>query len=206
MRMLARSMTSVPREQDCWQKMVDIILFSRLYHLKFWGYHFGNIIEHTFSHKFNMYYLFNTPPPTRWVWATAWGEGSSCLPADQRQAGLYSAGWGAEEAKWGGSKSKDNFFIKTVGFKDQEMHWIYEISVSPLVGKECSCSWCAISPPWLWPSEGAVWGGAGGQGWAAAWNVQGQRWGGSVEEQVWNWCYPAHWRARGVQVSHTFKT
>ena len=32
-------------------------------------------------------------------------------------------------------------------------------------------------------------------------NVQGQRWGGSVENQIWNWRHPAHWGARGGQVS-----
>ena len=70
-----------------------------------------------------------------------------------------------------------------------------------LTGKECPCSCCAISSPWLWPPEGAVWRGARGEGWAAAWNVQVQRWGVSVEEQVWDWCCPTHWGAGGGQVS-----
>ena len=147
----------------------------------------------------------------RWVWSSAWGERRSCLPANQRQAGLYSADWRAEEANWGGSQGIQSFkiiefavfFLFNFYVFEYLNEWIFS---SPFVGKECSCSRCAISPPWLWPSEGAVWGGAGGQGWAAAWNVQGQQWGCSVEEQVWNWCYPAHWGAWGSQVSLIFDT
>lgn len=89
-------------------------------------------------------------------------------------------------------------------FQNLEIVYIHE---KPLqTGQECSRPWNAICSPWLWSAEGAVWGGAGGQGWASAWNVQGKRWGVSVEIQVWNWCNSAHWGAWGIQVSNIHET
>ena len=67
-------------------------------------------------------------------------------------------------------------------------------------GQERSCSCSAVCSPWLWPAQRAVWRGAGGQGWAAEIHVQGQLWGGSVENQVRDWCHPENWGPGGGKV------
>lgn len=67
-------------------------------------------------------------------------------------------------------------------------------------GQERSCPRCPISPSRLWFAQRAVWGGTGGQSRTSAWNVQGQQRGGSVENQIWNGCHPAHWGTWGFQV------
>lgn len=51
---------------------------------------------------------------TRWVYTPSWGEGGPCFPADQRQTGLHSADWGAEEAHWGRSEGTLKPFVTHV--------------------------------------------------------------------------------------------